>query len=61
MCVAPRVGARVEIYLWVKCQRSVREVAPRVGARVEIDNVRIELTQGAVAPRVGARVEMNTV
>ena len=58
MCVAPLVGARVEIKDAENALSVSYEVAPLVGARVEMLRVPTSRNKDTVAPLVGARVEI---
>ena len=58
MCVAPLVGARVEIMDAENALSVSYEVAPLVGARVEMLRVPTSRNKDTVAPLVGARVEI---
>ena len=55
--VAPRVGVRIEIFIWSLLSFG-DSVAPCVGARIEITYYNVSNNTIKVAPRVGAWIEI---
>ncbi len=57
LCVAPRAGAWIEIFVWrITINNAV--VAPRAGAWIEIFKHPEEINDNEVAPRAGAWIEI---
>ena len=57
LCVAPHVGAWIEIYI-IPVKHHARLVAPHVGAWIEMRVLRLASLSPLVAPHVGAWIEI---